>query len=87
MAPPPVFLERKTYRQRRLRDSLRMLPVAGALLMLMPLTWDRDGATATYNSTALLYLFGVWAVLIVVIFFLSRALRREDRQGADDGAG
>ncbi|WP_102107148.1 hypothetical protein [Oceaniglobus roseus] len=41
MAPPrePVFLERQTYRRRRLMDAARVLPVLGAVLFMVPMLW------------------------------------------------
>jgi hypothetical protein len=83
---PPVFLGRDSYRQRRIRDSARMAPVLGAVLLAMPLLWTR-GADGIRNSQALLYIFAVWALLIVVSFMLSRLLRPDqddvDREDAD----
>ena len=86
----PVFLVRASYRQRRLRDALRLLPVLGAILWFVPLLWPR-GAGGMTTSMALTYIFAAWAVLILLAVALSRRLRpdpqadlpRED--AADDG--
>lgn len=59
----PVFLERASYKRRRLIDAARLLPVLGALLWAIPLLW-RSGE-GTSNATALMYVFGVWVLLIV----------------------
>ncbi|MEM7753585.1 MAG: hypothetical protein AAF230_09240 [Pseudomonadota bacterium] len=79
MAPrsQPVFLERESYRRRRLADAARLVPVLGFVLLLLP------GLLTTTNE-ALIYIFTVWAVLIVVTAILSRRLA-----GANmiDGAG
>jgi hypothetical protein len=75
--PRPLFLARGTYRQRRLRDAARLLPVMGALLWMIPLLWPR-GADGQLVSLALLYIFGVWAGLIALTLILSRALRTDD---------
>lgn len=40
MKTGPLFLARADYRRRRLRDAARLLPVVGALLMLLPLLWQ-----------------------------------------------
>lgn len=80
---PPVFLERDSYRQRRIRDAARMLPVLGAILCLVPLLWTR-GPDGIRNSTALLYIFGVWAGLILAAVLLSRLLR-PDPGDSDSG--
>jgi uncharacterized membrane protein len=87
---PPVFVGRAGYRQRRVRDALRLLPLLGVVLVLVPLLWVRaDHAgpgEAVSNATALVYLFGAWALLIVLAFALSRALRPEDEAG-EEGEG
>ena len=80
----PVFVDRASYRQRRLRDGLRLLPVLGALLWFVPLLWPRGEATTT--STALTYVFGAWVTLIVLAFLLARALRPEDPEPRPDDA-
>ena len=51
------------YRQRRLRDALRLLPILGAVLWLVPLLWSRgDGGQS--NAAALIYIFGVWVLVV-----------------------
>lgn len=83
MADPqePLFLERETYRLRRLIDAARFLPFLGAALFIVPALWG--GVQRT--SAGLLYLFGVWIVLIVVAAHLARRLRptRTDDRAAD----
>lgn len=66
-----VFLARATYRQRRLRDALRVLPIFGVILWLFPLLWQGTGGTAT----ALQFVFGVWVFLIVLAAFLALRLK------------
>ena len=78
MRPPasrPVFLARASYRQRRLRDAARVLPVVGAILFLLPILWPmgREGGQTT--SAALIYIFVVWAGLIAVAALISRLMR------------
>lgn len=67
----PVFLERSNYRYRRMTDAVRFLPVMGAILWAIPLLWTR-GETA--NSAALLYVFGIWVVLVALAVLLARGL-------------
>lgn len=75
---PPVFLERQSYRRRRLMDAARLLPVFGAALFMVPLLWSKgdDGAPAVQTSTAMIYVFGVWAVLILCAAVFSKFARR-----------
>ncbi len=85
--PRPVFLAASSYRQKRIRDAARLLPVVGAILLLIPLLWTpsaEDGGVS--SSGALLYAFGVWATLIFSAFLLSRILysdkeAREEEEG------
>ena len=85
-----VFLERQSYRRRRLTDSIRMLPVIGALLWLVPLLWSRgteetpDRVMST--ADAMIYTFGVWLLLIVLAFALSWRIRGAEGGGATDGS-
>jgi hypothetical protein len=78
MRPPvePLFLARRTYRRRRLMDALRLLPWLGAFLFGLPLLWGDPTA-----AQGLLYLFAVWALLIVLSFALARRLVQDP--GAD----
>ena len=66
----PLFLERQTYRRRRLMDAARFLPFAGAFLFLAPILWAASARTATGT----IYLFGIWLALIVVAALLARRL-------------
>ncbi|SLN43172.1 hypothetical protein ROJ8625_02134 [Roseivivax jejudonensis] len=76
---PLVFLERRTYRQRRLRDAARLLPVLGLFAWTVPLLWPR-GDAAPGTAAALTYLFAVWAALVIAGASLSVLLSR----GVDD---
>jgi drug/metabolite transporter (DMT)-like permease len=80
---PPVFLARTSYRQRRLRDAARLLPILGAALWMIPLLWLRksmaaEGETAQLTSIGVIYIFGVWSGLILLSFLLSRVLRYDE---------
>ncbi len=78
---PSVFLERQSYRRRRLTDAARLLPALGILLYAVPLLWpaagDTGGAEPMPTSGAILYIFLVWALLILAnvwFGFLTRSL-------------
>lgn len=79
----PVFLERRSYRQRRLRDAARMLPLLGAVLWLLPLLFGMDGESPK-TSEAMLYVFGVWVVMALAALGLS--LRLDTEPGPGDEA-
>lgn len=90
---PPVFLERRSYRQRRIMDALRILPFLGVLLWIFPLFWpassDLAGQAASMSmSSAVIYVFVVWILLIGASFTLRHLLRPTfEQQAADlDGA-
>ncbi|MDG3042352.1 hypothetical protein [Roseicyclus marinus] len=78
-----LFLERRTYRQARLQDAARLLPVLGLVLFFSP-SFIRGEAPASDEllSGWLIYYFSVWFGLIVVAGFLSRALMRTERVDA-----
>lgn len=83
-APPPVFLERQSYRRRRLSDAARLLPLLGALLFAVPLLWPQgDAGDRMPTSSAILYIFGIWASLILVNVVFGRLSRRS---GTGEGA-
>lgn len=86
---PPVFLERRSYRQRRMMDALRLLPFLGVLLWLFPLFWpasqdETAQAASIPMSAAVIYVFGVWTLLIAASFALRRILRPTFEQQAAD---
>ncbi len=91
-----LFLERRSYRQRRLMDALRLLPLLGAVLWAVPLLWGQpealpatdEGARAhgVLTSHAMLYIFGVWGFLAFLALFLSLRLDRSvDKTDAPGG--
>lgn len=88
MAPDqPIFLERESYRRRRLGDAAKLVPVIGIVLFLMPVLWAGNGSTAG----GLIFLFGCWAILIAVIAVLSRRLadtepKQERTESGNDDA-
>jgi hypothetical protein len=73
----PVFLERANYRQRRLQDMARLLPVLAAVLFVLPLIWKLAGNDGRGTSDVVIYLFVVWSGLIAVAAIISRRLRLE----------
>ncbi|KAA9005625.1 hypothetical protein [Histidinibacterium aquaticum] len=68
-----IFLASASFRRRRLRDAARMLPLFGAVLILLPLL--NSGSEGASTAGVLVYLFGLWAVLIAVAAVLSRLVR------------
>jgi hypothetical protein len=87
----PVFLARKGYRARRLTDAARLLPVAGLILFLLPILWQPAATQDGDTAAGWVYLFGVWAGLIVAAYLLSRRLMPltagEDDRATDDTGG
>ena len=86
----PVFLERQSYRRRRTIDAARCIPVLGIVLVLLPLVWGRDRQTPS-TSSAIIYLFGVWTVLVVLALIVAWRLRQSSHHASayeddnDDG--
>ncbi|WP_425046214.1 hypothetical protein [Primorskyibacter sp. S87] len=93
--PPPVFLERHSYRRRRLMDAAKLLPLLGAVLFAIPLLWPTGetpvpGTSQVKDpvrmSVAVLYVFAVWAGLIVasILFAWASRIWGRSRVGLDD---
>ncbi|MFV0300391.1 MAG: hypothetical protein ACK5IP_05860, partial [Paracoccus sp. (in: a-proteobacteria)] len=54
----PLFLERASYRRRRLGDAARILPVLALVLLLMPVWWVPELISLTGGA---IWLFALWA--------------------------
>lgn len=72
--PEPLFLERRNYRRRRLKDAARLLPVVGLVLFLMPLLFAPDGEGRTSTASVTIYVFAIWALLILAAVLIARVL-------------
>lgn len=95
MSPPqvrPVFLERQSYRQRRLIDAVRLLPVLGLILLAVPLLWPEGGDAGLGEggagqglpvSRAMIYLFSAWAGLALASGLLVWRLSVEEVERLD----
>lgn len=72
---------KKTRRSRKKREVALILPVIGIILLLTPIlkSFTISNEASPLTST-LLFIFGVWAVLIAAAFILSRALVPEIRK-------
>ncbi|MEJ8560006.1 hypothetical protein QTO30_01260 [Yoonia sp. GPGPB17] len=82
--PSSVFLQRASYRQRRIRDAARFIPFLGITLFAIPLAWTDGAAQDEIDSTALLYVFGAWVILIVLTAALSGLMRDDAAQHTQD---
>ncbi len=71
----PLFVAREGYRRRRAIDAVRLAPVMGAFLVLLPLLW-KGGMT----RNGIVYVFAVWAGLIVLAAVLSRRLKEPESE-------
>ena len=76
--PNALFVEKRTYRRRRMADAARLLPVFGVAFLSIPLLWSRTGEGNTSTTSAMLYIFGIWALLAAVSAAISRHLRPEE---------
>ncbi len=89
MRPPaqPLFLARQSYRRRRLIDALRLVPVLGGLLFMVPVLGASGRAGSSFGGA--LYLFSSWALLILLTAILSRLLQGSPADPSDplDPAG
>ena len=70
-----LFLERRTYRQNRLQDAARLMPVLGLVLFFAPVFIRGDEEAGGPDlSTWLVYYFAIWICLIALTALVSRAL-------------
>jgi len=83
----PIFVERGTYRRRRVADAARLLPVVGVILFLLPLLWVGSDGESGRTAWVMSYIFVVWAVLAVLSGVLSRYLVSEDDARHRGGTG
>ena len=88
------FLERRSYRRRRMTDGLRLLPVFGLWLFMVPMLWPGAAASLTGSavsmSSALIYIFAVWFALILLCGQLSVSQAQDtdsDERKGPPGAG
>lgn len=80
-----VFLERDLYRRRRVIDAVKLLPLLGMFLFLMPaLTLDATQTAQTSTANRMIYFFVVWFCLIAAAFVLSLWLRPETQPAQSD---
>ncbi len=67
----PVFVERRTYRRRRMADAARLLPVFGAALILIPLLWTGSADEGMGTAGVMFYLFLIWGLLAIIAALIS----------------
>lgn len=73
----PVFVERQTYRRRRMIDAARLLPVLGVILVCIPLLWKGTPEGLSKTTYAMFYFFAVWILLAVLSAVISRYLKTD----------
>ena len=71
---PPVFHEKRTYRRRRIMDAARVAPALALILWSIPMLWPQTGEGTVSSASALIYIFAVWAGVILLTWGLSRFL-------------
>ena len=69
----PLFLDKTHYKRSRAIDAARILPIAGFVLLLLPILWTGNDSIGIMQAA--LFLFGLWALMIVAALLLSRFLR------------
>ncbi|WP_371224404.1 hypothetical protein [Roseovarius sp. 2305UL8-3] len=79
-AQKPLFLERATYRRRRMADAARMLPIFGVVLLALPMLWSSGENGAVRTTHVMGYVFGVWVMLAVLGAVLQAYLAPDDRK-------
>lgn len=69
-------------RRQKLRDALTLFPFVGFLFVMLPVL-----STELRNSSAIIYYFLLWIVLISGTAWLSRLVRRLNPAKRDQGIG
>lgn len=70
--------------QRKRRDLAALLPIIGALFFVSPFVSTlNQSEDASVTGTAV-YIFSIWALLIIGAFFLARILRTEKPENTED---
>ncbi|MBY6162894.1 hypothetical protein KUV73_18565 [Mameliella alba] len=82
----PIYVERQSYRRRRLVDAACALPLLGWILWWLPLLWHQ-AQTPVPASQVLIYIFGIWFGLALVAARLVRLLDRSHATGLDPETG
>ncbi len=82
---PPLLLEPRRYRRKRFMDAAYVLPILGFVLWILPVLKGPAKPPGGETAGGMIYLFVIWAGLILGAFILSRTLRSDD--GGDEGAG
>ncbi len=74
-------IDKGNRRSRKKREIALILPIIGTFLLLTPIlkVFIRDDESSLLIPT-LLFIFGVWALLIAAAYILSRALAPEIRE-------
>ncbi|WP_204114744.1 hypothetical protein [Shimia biformata] len=73
-----IFVERRSYRRRRMIDGLRLLPFVGLFLWFVPLLWTDAGPDGVSTADAIIFIFGIWVSLVAATAFLTRRALGED---------
>jgi hypothetical protein len=80
-----IFVERDNYRRRRLIDLVRLAPVLGAILWVVPLLWPNDGELNVGTADAIVYIFCVWFGLVVMSAVLARGVKGIQEDETSEG--
>ena len=80
----PAFIERRTYRRRRMTDAARLMPFLGAILICLPVLWTVSGTREVSTAYAMGYLFLIWLLLAVLAAGLAYVLQPDDSESDED---
>lgn len=69
-----LFLAHRAYRQRRVVDAARILPIFGAVLLCLPLLWSLPDDGVVSTTYVIRFLFLAWLGLIVLAAVVSHRL-------------
>jgi len=80
----PPFLAQRAYRRRRMIDAACLLPLAGAFAFFLPILWRPQATPQPDTVFGMAYLFGAWALLILLARVMAHLITRTPDKAAGE---
>lgn len=81
----PLFLSRRFYRRRRLRDAARLLPVFGMFFLILPVLWAEPDGTGRETAHDAVYFFWLWIGLVIFAMIFAAGLSGDPAEDNETG--
>lgn len=80
----PLSADLNLSAQRKRRDLAVLLPIIGVLFFVSPFVSTLNQSEDANVTGTAIYIFSIWALLIIGAFFLSKILRAEKPENIED---